>query len=416
MLDKRTGKARKQFTVSALPDFYEERPYQEEVIAQALEQERGIIRIATGGGKTYIAARIIHALQNTTLFLVPNKDLLYQAVNTFTEIFGKEHVGIIGDSIWSPSDITVATAQTLWSRRQTKEFATFILSIYTMMIDECHSINKGTKNMPANTWYQIAMAAENAHYRFGLSATPGEQGTTQYAILTATTGQEISDVTARYLIDKGYLSTVEVHLYPVTPKIAHIKGNWQHKYRENIIHNPKRNRLIAYLAEQYAHAGKKILISTFWREEHIDEITQHLTLPYEIVHGSISGTDRSTLYEQFKEGKFNILIGTVVKEGLDIPSASVMIIAGALKKHKTVIQQAGRVLRQHESKNGAIIIDFLDKDHSTLQQWSQERFDAYSAAEYPITKHTENPIESELHTKFQKHITLAGVSDEDIYN
>ena len=88
------------------------RPYQLEAKEKALEAHRGILQVATGGGKTVIAAVIIAELSTNTLFMVHTKDLLYQAKKSFEDILGI-HVGQIGDGIVDIQQVTIATTQSM---------------------------------------------------------------------------------------------------------------------------------------------------------------------------------------------------------------------------------------------------------------------------------------------------------------
>jgi superfamily II DNA or RNA helicase len=91
---------------------FEQRGYQEEAVRVIMETGRCMVKVATGGGKTYIAARVIAECGMPTIFLVHTKDLMYQAHDVFAKIFGEDRVGLIGDAHCEPNDITICTIQT----------------------------------------------------------------------------------------------------------------------------------------------------------------------------------------------------------------------------------------------------------------------------------------------------------------
>ena len=66
--------------------------------------------MATGSGKTVVAAAMIARLGQPALFFVHTKDLLYQAKSYFENIL-KVPVGQIGDGVVDIQPITVATIQ-----------------------------------------------------------------------------------------------------------------------------------------------------------------------------------------------------------------------------------------------------------------------------------------------------------------
>src|SRR5689334_20095098 len=72
------------------------RPYQIDAVNKAIAVNRGIIRMATGAGKSMVAALIAAKLGKSTIIYVIGKDLLYQFHKFFSEIF-EEQIGIIGD-------------------------------------------------------------------------------------------------------------------------------------------------------------------------------------------------------------------------------------------------------------------------------------------------------------------------------
>jgi type I site-specific restriction endonuclease len=101
----------------AISEEVEPREYQQEVVAKALEIDRGIMKIATGAGKTVIAASIIAQRGvSPTIFYVPSIDLLAQAkseIEKFVRWNGsKFSVGQLGGGKKEIGDITVMTNQT----------------------------------------------------------------------------------------------------------------------------------------------------------------------------------------------------------------------------------------------------------------------------------------------------------------
>src|SRR5690606_16165397 len=98
----------------SLSDKIEYRPYQEEAANHAIEAKRSVIRVATGGGKTVIAAMIIAKLKCPTIFLVHTRDLLYQAKEAFEQfLVSDDGIGQIGDGVVDIRPVTVATIQSI---------------------------------------------------------------------------------------------------------------------------------------------------------------------------------------------------------------------------------------------------------------------------------------------------------------
>ena len=103
----------------------------------------------------------------------------------------------------------------------------------------------------------------------------------------------------------------------------------------------------------------------------------------DFIHGEEKDNIRQKMLKNFEEDNLNCLIGTsVIGEGVDLPSAEVLIMAGGGKARSQIIQNIGRVLRIKPGKKEAIIFDFDDQDGGYLQDHSEARQEIY--AEYDV--------------------------------
>ena len=87
-------------------------PYQLEILDVIDKKDRGIIKVATGGGKSLIAALMAAKLGKKTIIYVIGKDLLYQFHEFFSLAFS-EPIGIIGDGKCEIHDINIASVWTV---------------------------------------------------------------------------------------------------------------------------------------------------------------------------------------------------------------------------------------------------------------------------------------------------------------
>ena len=92
---------------------FQEREYQSRAVMTSVLHGNGVIKAATGSGKTTIAARTIGALGQWSVFIVHTRDLLYQTIESFKRMFPEEEIGQIGDGVFEYRPITVATMQSL---------------------------------------------------------------------------------------------------------------------------------------------------------------------------------------------------------------------------------------------------------------------------------------------------------------
>ena len=75
-----------------------------------------------------------------------------------------------------------------------------------------------------------------------------------------------------------------------------------------------------------------------------------------------------------------LLASSIFDEGENLPSVSVLILAGGetgSKKGRRLRQRIGRVLRLAEGKERALVIDFFDKTHQYLEKHSKKRLEVY---------------------------------------
>jgi len=353
---------------------YEFKPYnyQQECISLCTTEgkERGIISIATGGGKTFVASNIVAYYGQKTLYIVPSLLLLYQTEKEFIRWFGKKKVGIVGDGEFSPALITIATAQTLWSRKEDPKIKEILENCKVLIMDEAHKISRPTKQNKymGNTWYTIAMKACNAKIRLGFTATPGKEESYSHQLLKACTGKVIYTKTLSELMMEGYLTKLKVILYENI--ISNQINTWSKAYSANIIGNESRNKLIIDKAVELADESKRVLIIVNRIERH-GKVLMDMFLKYypsievESLYGSDNSEIRKDVLKRFVNFETKIIVSTIIREGVDLPAMDAIIIALAGKggeAGRDLIQKLGRVVRKCKNKESATLIDIFDND------------------------------------------------------
>jgi superfamily II DNA or RNA helicase len=354
------------------------RPYQ--LLAPPLVERktRGVLWHATASGKTCTAARIISHLGVKTLYVVPSLDLLNQTAEDLREMLDNVTIGKVGEGIWEPQEITVATSATLWSRFETKEVKELLGSTECLILDEVHHLNvtgekdKRGKTYNVNTWYIIAVNCP-AYYRVGLTGTPGKNVEQKRAYLECAVGRVISRVKTSELIKIGVLSDVEVHIFEVPQKTIH---DYASARRECVLTNEIFNDFLVRLAIKELENKETVLIVTGSKEYQGPLIVRLFKkYGYEVpfVSGETKKSDRHNFRTDFKDGKIKAIVSTVYREGLNFPSLSVGILADGGKDEKGTIQFLGRILRTSKGKHIAKFFDFLHKDAKYLEKHSKAR-------------------------------------------
>ena len=94
------------------PPFFEVRDYQEFTIDRSIKATRGVLKVATGGGKTMIVTELISRLKTAPfMFYVLTEDLMHQAHEVLSTTLN-EKIGLIGGGEFDLQKINVCTIQT----------------------------------------------------------------------------------------------------------------------------------------------------------------------------------------------------------------------------------------------------------------------------------------------------------------
>jgi type I restriction enzyme R subunit len=171
------------------PAYPQSRYYQDAAIRAAFEKilfceqngepARVLLSMATGSGKTIIAANLLWRLHEAerlpkpALFLCDRDELREQAYNKLKAVFG-DNARIVetkgGENAAKNARIHIATYQTLGLDNEEEDFASFLTEHYAedafsvIIIDECHRSAWGK-------WSEVLKRNPNAVH-IGLTATP----------------------------------------------------------------------------------------------------------------------------------------------------------------------------------------------------------------------------------------------------
>jgi len=344
---------------------FELREYQRQIIVDLIQKNgTGTVEIPTGAGKTLIALKYAHFRKCPFMVVVHRKELMNQWIDEIQDVLGVEATPV-GDGARNVSgDVVVAMVQTLHSLvYQRKERFFYPLVIF----DEVHTV-------PARTAYYVA-ARLGSRWRLGLSAT-ARRTDGMDELIRGVTGEKVGTITVEELVSQGYLARPRFQLIRVsTPPGIGNKDTYASVYKRGITLNDERNEYIAKHAIQGMKDGRMIYI-------HVRYIT-HGTLLSKLIPDSVfvhgTSPNRTEEIEAFKQGTgTRCLISTLLKEGVNAPSADMYINAAAGQSFVSTIQTAGRTLRVAPGKSDTIIIDFIDDGHRFMINDTQHRFSAYS--------------------------------------
>lgn len=358
------------------PPNYEVRDYQGITIDRSLKFTRGILSVCTGGGKTLIVTEIIGKIKTYPfIFYVLTKDLMEQAYDVLSTCLNQP-IGMIGDGKCDIQKITVCTIQTAilalnsgnpkfdisdylfddedaWDEKgiedeeKIERIRKLIQMARGVYLDECH-------HAASRTAKEVMLASNNAFWRFGGSATPKRESGDDIMI-QALFGAKIVDISASYLIKRGWLVKPRIFFEPI---VTQSKFHSYHKiYSECIVKNDIFNNHVADTAKHLIARGMSTLILV--KQIPHGNYIKNLIPNSEFLTGKVTSLKRTEIIQKLKDRKIPCMIATsLADEGLDIPSLDVVLIAGGGKSSTRLFQRIGRTLRKDKSN--------LSKDKSMV--------------------------------------------------
>ncbi len=352
------------------------RPYQREAFQKILNgqiKNRATLVMATGSGKTILSGFIAANIQVPTIFYTYSLDLLNQTVEVYEQLFQTE-IGKIGGNRFTIKPITIATVQTVykaWEKQSPRwdKLKDYLDTVGLMFIDEGHMLG-------AETIFKVAELTD-AYYSYALTATPHREDGKKIFI-EAGTGPAVELISEKELVQGGYVLPVEVELHRIKHYPSRRKKRYRALYDSEIIDHWERNRAIVKAVR--SHQGKQILVLV-QEIVHGKKLAEVLNVPF--IHGSTPSKERKETLHQFKESEIDILIASsILKQGVDLPEAEVLVLAHGGTSLVDLMQKIGRVRRPAPGKEKGIVIDFHDEiappdDKDILKAQSQKRLALY---------------------------------------
>ena len=125
-----------------------------------------------------------------------------------------------------------------------------------------------------------------------------------------------------------------------------------------------------------AEDDERVLVTTLTKRmaEELDEYLRRIGTRVRYIHSDVDTTERVEIIEDFKNGLFDVLVGVnLLREGLDIPSVSLVAILdadkeGFLRTGRALTQTAGRAARNVHG----LVIMYADTITPSMEQTIRE--------------------------------------------
>lgn len=368
-------------------------PYQLEILDIIDKNDRGIIKVATGGGKSLIAGLIAAKLGKKTIIYVIGKDLLYQFHDFFSQAFD-EKIGIIGDGKCEIHDINIVSIWTVGQalgmdkksilldndndeEEVTKDKYTLIQDMLNEtkvhIIDECH--------MSACETIQQVFKKTKAEHLYGLSGSPWRDDG-QDLLIESILGRYIVNIAASYLIKNDFLAQPLIKFRVVPPYHYELEKQYQSIYKKYVVENDVRNGLVLDATKSLVEKGYQTLV-LFSSLKHgkvlYDVFQKHMKCA--LLDGSNTKEEREKVKKDLLEHKIDCILASKIFDiGVDIPSLSGLVLACGGKSTVKALQRVGRVIRKYPGKKYAVVVDFIDQA-TYLSEHSKVRYRIYTSEE-----------------------------------
>jgi superfamily II DNA or RNA helicase len=355
------------------------RPYQDRAAAYLSTHRYALVKSAAGSGKTIIAAAALQKGLERRPRTEPLK--VGWIANTLEQVSqGKAALALFEMNI-DPIVCCVAGAQDMSDRD-------------ILIVDEC-------QHAPSPSWAAIIESCPGGRWFF--SATPFGDDEIKNDILRQMCANNVFEISRDEV--KGYLSEARVIMLDDTDQSGEAiqaEINRQLSLKQymlrfisegelfarigaqvcmdmGIVPNEKRNQAIIRTPAKHREDSTLILVG---RVEHGQALARRI--PGAVVcYSKMGDKRRRRAIVDFGEGKLRCMVATsLADEGLDVPRANVLIMAGAGRNANRMEQRSGRVLRAFADKSHGTIYDFTDTHHSLLRNQSLARVALYRKLGY----------------------------------
>lgn len=395
------------FRPDVLDERYTLRDYQFGAARKLLHFGCGIAELATGAGKTVIAAALIKHLRAHRRGLVTilvDRVFLVEQMLAELEKTGAVPASELGALMSRPKrrelnhPVLVGTAHSFYNGLKKSDMAIFrrLQATEVIIVDECHHM--------ASAQMGRVLAACGARERFGLTATMSEEpGVHGWEELTmeGLTGPLRVQVPGYVLRERGFLAPTRLVLLPVQGRVGGFQ--WDKAYERGIVNHRGRNSLVLYAMRALWDSdrksltfvtrklhGRRLLRSAHTMGIHAIFVTGGGQVLW-VDHTGGLREERWTLAKLAKyvarKPRAAVIATQVLDEGVDVPTFNAAIMAGGHKKMRRVLQRIGRCMRP--SGGETLIIDFVDAHHRFLHAHSQRRMRVYRDERFPALPHVD---------------------------
>lgn len=357
-------------------------------------------QLPTGVGKSIVSLKLIEQLKVKTIVLVNRRDLMYQWIRVFKEKLGVD-AGQVGDSVYNPQEITVATVQSLWnylkeagaqkasndglsddmitkfidSGEVEKDYAPVAPELFKqfslVILDEVH--------IGAADTFLIDLQSFTAKYFLGQSATTWRSDR-MHPLLWGVFQKPDFERNINDAIALGHIVGPEIRVVEgitiTDDELEDIPKAKRYNYvLKQIKESHDRNLIIAQTTRDAPHPCLVFTTQTS-HQAAMKAVMKEIGLHPVVVNGSSKMDYRKAILQEMTDRKrhADIVLGNIIwDEGVDAPGIMAGVLAMPGRSDVKIIQRIGRMLRKLEGKSKAVI--YYIRDHG---QYVDDYYDVFA--------------------------------------
>lgn len=335
---------------------FELREHQEEALASLSKmREEGktiaLVQGATGSGKSAIGVLDAKKVGGKVLLLAHTKELVEQGAENFKRLWSEVSVGRFYES-FHDTDTHVVCGSIQSIIRNLDSFRPDDFDY--LIIDECHHASAKS--------YTNILSYFRPKFTLGLTATPERADGEDLLEVFQDVAHKLD---IREAVETGVLCPVRCIRVKTNINMTDVRING-FKYNsldlEETIMIPDRNNLIVSTYLEYVNGKSTVIFCTSVNHANtIASILQERGIKAESVSGSTKPQVRKQILKDYADKKIQVLCACdLLNEGWDSPITEVLFMARPTMSKTIYMQQLGRGMRIHESKEFLMVFDFVD--------------------------------------------------------
>lgn len=324
--------------------------------------KRGLVVLATGMGKTWLAAFDAQQIKaERILFVAHREEILLQAQRTFAQLMPEKSSGFYNaQQRQKEVDILFASVQTIGRENHLKQFNNDHFDY--VMVDEFHHASAPI--------YSKLLTYFNPRFLLGLTATP--ERTDQSDILSLCDNNLVYQRNLTQGIDDQIL--VPFKYYGIWDESINYQaipwrnGRFDPQSIDNQFATQKRANHILKNWRQYKQQKTLAFCISVKHADYMAECFNHAGISALSVH-ACSAARRNEALTQLERGAVEVIFSVdLFNEGTDLPAIDTILILRPSDSKILFLQQLGRGLRLHEDKAHLVVLDFIGNHHSFLNK------------------------------------------------